>query len=283
VAKILVELGEPISEKDKLQTERNHSVVKSNTLIQKSRYNLTTTEQKVILYLITKIHPNDERLTTYSFKVTEFREICGIESNGGRFYAELKATIKNLADKSIWIRLDNGKDTLLRWIERPFIDEGSGTIEIKIDEFMRPYLLHLQSHFTRYDLYYILAMRSQYSIRLYEITKSYENMRTITVDIENLKKSLFAEKYDRWNDFHRYVIQSAVKEINQYGDITVSYTPLKEGRRFTKLKFNIAAKTDILERMKTWSNIEGKLNPKQIKGQISLYTPAGEDVNQSKA
>ena len=282
MAKILVELGETIREKDKLQTERNHSVVKSNTLIQKSRYNLTTTEQKVILYLITKIHPNDEQLTTYSFKVTEFREICGIEGNGGRFYAELKATIKNLADKSIWIRLDNGKDTLLRWIERPFIDEGSGTIEIKIDEFMRPYLLHLQSHFTRYDLYYILAMRSQYSIRLYEITKSYENMRTITVDIEDLKKSLFAEKYDRWNDFHRYVIQSAVKEINQYGDITVSYTPIKEGRRFTKLKFNISAKTDILERMKTWSNIEGKLNPKQVKGQISLYTPLGEDVKQRK-
>jgi plasmid replication initiation protein len=237
--------------------------VKSNALIQKSRYNLTTTEQKIILYLITKIHPSDEKLTTYSFKVTEFREICGIESNGGRFYAELKATIKNLADKSIWIKLDNGKETLLRWIERPFIDERSGTIEIKIDEFMRPYLLHLQSHFTRYNLFYILAMRSQYSIRLYEIAKSYENMKTITVDIEDLKKSIFAETYDRWNDFHRYVIQSAVREINQFSDILLSYQPIKEGRRFVKVKFDIETKMNMADRMETWENIEGKLRARK--------------------
>jgi plasmid replication initiation protein len=265
VCGVLVELGESVlvNEENKRQAERNLSVVKSNALIQKSRYNLTTTEQKIILYLITKIHPSDERLTTYSFKVTEFREICGIESNGGRFYAELKATVKNLADKSIWIRMDNGKETLLRWIERPFIDERSGTIEIKIDEFMRPYLLHLQSHFTRYDLYYILAMRSQYSIRLYEIAKSYENLRTITVDIEELKKSIFAEKYDRWNDFHRFVIQSSVKEINQYSDITLSYQPIKDGRRFVKIKFDFEAKTNIEDRLMTWTNIEGKLGGRQ--------------------
>jgi plasmid replication initiation protein len=256
-------MNEITSEEQDLLAERNLSVVKSNTLIQKCRYNLTTTEQKIILYLITKIHPSDEQLTTYSFKVTEFRKICGIESNGGRFYAELKATIKNLADKSIWIKLDNGRHTLLRWIERPFIDEKSGTIEIKIDEFMRPYLLHLQSHFTKYDLYYILAMRSQYSIRLYEIAKSYENIKTITVDIEELKKSLFAEKYERWNDFHRYVIQSAVREINQYGDIALLYRPIKEGRRFVKIKFDIKTKTTIADRMKTWENIEGKLDARR--------------------
>ena len=46
---------------------------------------------------------------------------------------ELKAAIKEIADKSLWVRLDNGKQTLLRWIEKPYIDEGKGTVEIRLD------------------------------------------------------------------------------------------------------------------------------------------------------
>lgn len=263
----------PSGKQGKLDKSRNQSVVKANSLIQKSRYNLSAVEQKIILYLITKIRPDDQELTTYNFQITEFCDVCGIDSKGGRLYADLKATIKRLADKSIWIHLEDGVETLLRWIEKPYIYSQKGVIKVKIDEDMRPYLLQLQSHFTKYDLYYILAMKSQYSIRMYELLKSYENLGTFTVDLNDLKRALSAEKYGRWPDFRRYVLDKSVSEINTYSDITVVYQIVKDGRRFARLQFGISLKTDINERMRTWANIEQHLNPKQVKGQVSLYTP----------
>jgi len=42
------------------EQERNHLVVKHNSLIQKTRYSLTTQQQKVLLYTISKIQPGDD-------------------------------------------------------------------------------------------------------------------------------------------------------------------------------------------------------------------------------
>ena len=43
-----------------IRDEREYNVVKSNILIQKSRFNFTAQEQKIILYLISKIKPEDK-------------------------------------------------------------------------------------------------------------------------------------------------------------------------------------------------------------------------------
>ena len=242
-----------------LQTLREYSVVKSNDLIQRSRYQLSTVEQKIVLYLISKIKPDDEDFKLYDFQIKQFCEVCGIDETSGKNYSDLKITIKNLADKSVWVTLADGRETLVRWVERPYIDKKSGIIQIKLDDLMKPYLLELQEHFTRYNLYFILAMKSKYSLRLYEILKSYENMGKCEFDIENLKKKLFAEQYKTTQHFNDKVIGIAVREINDYGDIDVKYELIRQGRAFKKIKFSIRFKKNIDERVQTFKRIEEKL------------------------
>ena len=122
---------------------RSQSVVKHNDLIQKSRYNLSLQEQKIILYLISKIKPEDEDFKLYEFSIQEFCEVCGIDEKNGKNYSDLKETIKDLTDKSNWaiIQKDGREtETLLRWIEKPYIDKNSGIIKIRLDNDMIPYL-----------------------------------------------------------------------------------------------------------------------------------------------
>ena len=121
---------------------------------------------------------------------------------------------------------------------------------------MKPYLLQLHERFTQFELMYTLAMKSQYSIRLYEILKSYEYKHNIILTIDELKKQLFATKYTRYPDFKRYVLEKALKEIDDLSDLNVSYKIIKEGRTFTKIQFSIQLRSDMKERFTVWKNIE---------------------------
>lgn len=255
----------------KILEQREYSVIKSNTLIQKTRFELSLQEQKMILRLIQMIKPDDTELKLYEFKIKDFCEFCGIDNANGKNYINIKNTLKKLADKSYWVTIDDaGAETLLRWIERPYINKNSGMIKVKLDEMMKPFLLQLKEYFTQYSLYYTIAMKSKYSIRVYELLKSYQNLGYYECNISDLKKQLMAEKYIRWVDFKRKVLEPAVSEINELTDIKVTYELFKNGRAIERIKFYIVFKKDISERIQTWTQIENRLNPKQIKGQMSL-------------
>lgn len=243
---------------------RDYKVVKANDLIQKSRFQLSLQEQKIILYLISKIKPEDMELKEHTFEIRDFFKLCGLETNSGSNYKYIKQTLKELRDKSIWITLENGSETTLAWLNTVTINKNSGKVIIRIADMMKPYLLQLQKRFTSYELLYTLAMRSQYSIRLYEILKSYEYKKNVVFNINDLKRILSAENYTRFPDFKRNVLEISMREINDLSDLTAHYEIIKEGRRYAKIEFHIKLKKDIDERLKTWAKIDEIINPRQI-------------------
>ena len=240
---------------------RCFKVVKSNEIIQKSRFDLHVQEQKIILYLISKIKPEDMELKEHIFEIQDFCQICGLDSINGANYIYIKKTLKGLRDKSIWITLDSGSETTLAWIDYVTMHPNSGKIMIKINDMMKPYLLQLKNHFTQYELLYILAMKSQYSLRLYELLKSYEYQEKKIFDIDELKKRLSAEKYRLFADFNKRVLSIALREVNALSDITVTYEIIKESRKFAKIAFLIKLKTDTKERLITWAKIDKVIAP----------------------
>ena len=242
--------------------KRGYSVVKHNDLIQKSRYDLSAQEQRIILYLVSKIKPEDNDLHSYEFEIKEFCEVCGIDYDNGANYKYIKQTLKGLRDKSIWITLENGKETTLAWIDKVTMDKRSGVVEIKIDDMMKPYLLQLKEKFTKYSLYFTLALKSKYSIRLYEILKSYQKLEQCEFEIDHLKTMIDAETHKLFANFKAKVLDIAVREINDCSDILVSYELEKQGRKFNKIKFTLKPKfiEPIEESIRTWKNIEKILN-----------------------
>lgn len=206
-------------------------VRKSNSLIQKSRFSLSLQEQKIILYIISKIKPFDTEFKECSFTVKEFCETCNIDISSGKNYDDIKNAIKNIADKSIWVNIE-GADVLLRWIEKARIQDN--IITIRIDDDMKPFLLELNSNFTMYELVWTLHFKSKYSIRLYELVKSihYFELRPYSriYTLEELKTLLGAENYD-YSNFKLRVLDVAIKEINTVSDKIVSYKVVKRTKK----------------------------------------------------
>ncbi len=246
---------------------RNKTVVKANELIQKSRFNLSLQQQKMVLYLISQISPYDEDFKLYEFSIPEFCRVCGIDMTSGKNYQDLKQAIKEIADKSLWINIDEDEETLLRWIEKPYINKKSGVIKIRLDEDMKPFLLQLKQNFTQYELIYTLHFKSKYTIRLYELLKSihFHELETYTrkYSIDELRRILGAETYTEYRDFKRRVLEPSVKEVNDYSDKAVSYEEIKNGRRVTGVQFTLTTK-DVMERLLIRDKIDKELGTDQM-------------------
>ena len=176
--------------KTEIQKIRDYRVVKSNSFIQKVRHQLSAQEQKIILYLISKLKPEDEKFTEYVFEISEFCKVCGIDCESGKNFSDIRSAVKKLADKSFWVRLDDVSQSLCRWISKARFFLNSGMITIQLD------------------------------------------------------------------DLKRKVLDVALREINTVSDLEVTYEPIKEGRKYTKIKFAIRLRTDIRERLKVMGNIE---------------------------
>ena len=223
---------------DEKRKQQHALVVKSNDLIRRNRFSLTLTEQRIVLYLISKIKPQDTELLEYDFNIKDFCEVCGIDYLNN--LTQLKTTIKQLRDKSMWITLPDGGETTVSWIEKPTLYRDSGRLKVRLDRDMMPYLIQLKGNFTQYELIAILALKSKFSLRLYEIFKSYESVGAYEVSVERLKKNMMLEKeYPQIIDFKRYVIDKALDEINTFTDLDVSYEVSKQGRTIVGFNFSV--------------------------------------------
>lgn len=256
-----------MSEKVKLdiQLQRDYQVVKANEIIQKARYDLSTTELKIFAFVVSKIKPADTIGQEYSVTIKEFCQVCGLDYRNGGNYQFIKKTIKGLRDKSFWLTDENGVETTVGWLQKARINKGSGRITVCFDEDIQKYVIGLFENFTQYSLLSILPMRSSYSIRMFELLKSYAFTKVHIFDVEQLKRNLGAEHYTNFKDFRKKVLEVSVKEINTNTDIEVSWEPIMKGRKVVEIKFYIRT-LDVLERLQTSYNAID-----QIEGQISMF------------
>ncbi len=207
--------------------------------------------------MISKIKPDTEDFETYDFDLKELCKICGIETHGQN-YQNFKNSIESLASKVFWIETEDTERTC-HWIEKAIIHKNDTRVSIRFDKDLKPYLLQLRNNFTIYQLENILLMKSKYSIRLYELLKSYLYYGEYIADLETLKKQLQSAGYKRFNNFRLYVLEVATKEINQFTDLKVSYEPIREGRSVSYIRFYIKSK-ECIDYTKTMINRSIVLN-----------------------
>lgn len=225
-------------------------VVKSNDLIRRTRYTLTTQQHRIMLYAISKIKPNDTPETTYEIDIKELCAVCGIKMDGtGYYYKAIKDDLIKLTTR-IWFTLPDKTAFTVSWISDAMIIPLSGKVYIKFHERLAPYLFQLRENYTQYQLRKAITFKGTYTIRLYELLKSY----TTRIALENgdeqearftldeLRDYFNVTAYKRWADFDRYVIRKAVDEINLCNDeMKISYDVYKVGHAVKWIMFIISA------------------------------------------
>lgn len=216
---------------------KNDLVIKHNDLVE-ARYELNLVEQKIILYAVTKIDTSKDNFNIVHIKVNDLTEL--MESETPIRYSEFRIIANGLMDKKIYLKDKPKLD--VRWASSSEY-KGNGIIELEFSQKLVPYLLQLKEKFTRYQLKYILNLKSKYSVRIYELMKQYENIGKREFKLEELKKILYCEDmYSDFRNFNRVVLDTTKKEINEFTDIKIDYKRIKQGRKIVGLLFTIEPK-----------------------------------------
>lgn len=254
------ENGGRMNEDEKIEVlkSREYLVVKGNELIQQNRFELSLPEQKTVAFICSMIKPIEalDRAKgvpfqlEYDFNIRDYCKVCGINYDAGKNYADVKVTLKKLSDRSMWITFPENpnEEVLCRWLSKVRTNKKSGIAHVELDRDMVPYLFDLGQKFTQYQLYNILAMKSAFSVRIYELMKSYAFQKSKTFEVDELKRLLMVEdvkSYNRFPDFRRYVLEKAQEEINELTDLNIYFEPITKGRKVIKVKFRIEQKNPI--------------------------------------
>lgn len=269
---------------------RDYLVVKHNTIIQKNKFqvaknagnSLSLLEQKVLLYVISRIKPDDTELKEQIFDIAEFCRICGIQA-GGENYPYLKEVIAKLKSRVMWLVAEDS-ETTVSWIDKATIYKKSGKIKIRLDEDLKPYLLMLSKNYTAFPLHNVIKMKTKYGIMLYELLKSVANLGSnIEFSVDEIKEHLDCVSYDNFANFKKRVLLPALLDVNTYTELKVDVSYRKTGRVNTHILFSISnlkestLPGDIEEAHRRFYNTEKELY------QLSLFDnlgyPGGQDDN----
>lgn len=248
--------------------ERKQKVVLSNEAARNANFDLTTQQLTLLLYVISKIKPDDDCDTWYSFDLLDMAECCGLKmSASGTYYKRLKADLLKMAARR-WEPVEKDDPAHLgmtSWIGDADVHERSGYVRVRFNPYVADFLFDQKRNYTMFDLENVLTFTSKYSIRLYIILKSYMNM-DVPVEFrrETLQWKLRSSDEERpikfnddertpteeelkilnteWRNFKPKILDRAIQEINEKSNdmhVEVEYKKSTRSHVVTHVRFVI--------------------------------------------
>ena len=224
---------------------RSLVVVKHNKVIE-ACYQLTLSEQRILLACIAQIDSKAELIGQYMFEVTvsQIEDLAEIENS----YRDVREASERLLKRIIKIdKPDPDKPnleyTLTHWVDSCDYYPKEGKVVLAFSRPIIPYLSQLSHNFTKYKIKNVAKMKSTYSIRLYEWLCQWLSVGDREIGVDWLKTQWqLSDKYQRMSDLKKWVIDVAVEEINEHSNLWVTYSQRKSGRTVTHFQFKFGLK-----------------------------------------
>ncbi|MCO8092544.1 MULTISPECIES: replication initiation protein RepM [Acinetobacter] len=224
-------------------------VVKDNALINAS-YNLDLVEQRLILLAIVEaresgkgINANDPLTVHAESYINQF----GVHRNTA--YQALKDACDDLFARQFSYQSLSEKGNIInhksRWVSEVAYIDNEAVVRLIFAPAIVPLITRLEEQFTKYEIQQISNLTSAYAVRLYEILiawRSTGKTPLITMYDFRQKIGVLETEYKRMYDFKKYVLDIALKQVNEHTDITVKVEQHKTGRSITGFSFSFKQK-----------------------------------------
>ena len=250
-----------------------------NSIVRAS-YNLSVSEQRLLLSALAQIPKNKQIDPKQAYYITR-DDFVRLGANADQATRDIRNATKDLMKKTLlidtnagilefhWLsevlRFDKNADARLKLkypnqedykkyinglrkynlLESLPIGRHSDDIVARVvfDSRILPLLSELKDNFTQFLLNDVSGFGSVYSFRFYQMIMQFKSTGYCKVSLDDLRYSLaLFEKYEATKDLRKWVIDTAVNEINEKTPYKVSYELLKTGRKFTHLELKFRQK-----------------------------------------
>ena len=223
--------------------ELDKFVVKSNSLVE-ARYRLSLQESHVVLWLLTKIRPEDEDFKLHSMKISDFANMAGVKVDSQ--YKELRKVTMRLIQRGLSIYEPEAKEWLqVSWLSSARYKTKLGVVLLEFSPQLKPYLLQLKSQFTKIDIADSMKFKSVYAVRIFELLVQHAYIGNRYTSITDIRDWCGIQKTEHklYSNLKQDVLNRAKTEINAKTDYEVDYEEIKESRKVVGLKWTIKKKT----------------------------------------
>ena len=224
-------------------------IVKDNALINAS-YNLELVEQRIVLQAIVKARETEtgfDTATPLSIHASEYEKQFGVTKDAA--YKALKDAVLSLFERQFtFTELEKGKLKVVksRWVSQIAYVDKSAEVQIIFSPAVASMCSRLERHFTSYDLEQVAQLTSKYAVRLYELVIAWKAVgKTPIFKLQDFREKIGLLDENEYKDmctFKKYVLELAVKQINEHTDIKLDYEQHKAGRKIDGFSFKFKQK-----------------------------------------
>jgi plasmid replication initiation protein len=189
-------------------------------------YSTDLIAKKLLVGISHKVQKIDKFGVEIEFNAKELADLTGISPNSIR---KIEEATDKLESTKIRIKSANSNE----WLSFNILAQSSyrkGKLTIVLPPAMRPFLMELKKLFTTYHIENIKPLRSEYSIRLYEMMCQFKSTGIFKIKVDELRERLGCkDKYPRFNNFRTYVLDQAKRDLKANCDIYFEYRIEKIG------------------------------------------------------
>ena len=245
-------------------------VCQANSFIE-SRQDYTVNEKRLLSTIISFVKPTDEKFIEYKFSISEWAELTGKTKDN--YYQIADSVTDGLMSKIIKVNRvgKDGKKAFKKFHVMSTGDYESGLLTLEISKDMNDIFLYLSDNgnYTQYELMEFITLTSTHAQRIYELVKQYQkskHRKRPLMKITELKEKLGIEdKYPKFVDFRRKVLEIAEKQIHEKTNLRYKWKVKKRGRSYYWIEFY-----EIHE--------AGKESPTDLQEKAFLENYAGEQI-----
>lgn len=236
---------------------------------------LDLNERRLIMFLSPLVRKSVEQnpnQRTFVIKVQDFQTEYSIKGNA--YYVQLAESCSALVNKSyaFWDFKKNQKQktkTEVSWLTKAVYQDKLGEIHVDLHNDVVEMLTVFDkaNPFTKYERQLIVNLGC-YGMILFELISScmHQQYKQKSYTIEYLREKFnCVDTYTKMADFKVYVLNRAIKDIEQYTPYRISYTQNKKGRVVSEIVFSFEDTSE-----KTLKNTRKEASEHEAKDEIHL-------------
>jgi len=221
----------------------DRKIVKMSNDLNSARFKMSPLALDILHLFVAQVKKEDKEFKQFEISVKDMEKKLGKRVNVD--YLD-KVTNELFLPFKLY---ENGSWEKYSWCSKVSFKNNRLTFEMHED--LKNKIINLPNNYVLFNMQETTKLSNFNLKRLYTLLKQFENSGWYEISVEELIAILDAQKqFKRYTDLKRYLLEPAIKQINEKTDLSFKYEEIKSGRKVARIKFTMQIPAKVIKSKK---------------------------------